>query len=475
MTNDKKNWIQRNITDRPKPVVVDGNTIIKRNGEVVRDNLMNLLGRLSNKRDVTNEYNSFFNAMSFLNYTQCENIYLSSGIAKKVVHIPNRYIFKNGFSFSMKGNEEIESKVLELYKELGIEEKIKDADTDERIYGGSVIIVKDPKQDPLQKFDPSLCGMNPERIEFIVRDLSYLMVTANTDYISADYYRPRFIAIAGMQMDASHCILFNGLKVPKRRVPPMKYFGMSVYQNILQALVNDENISKAIANMVWRNTRWYYFVHDLNELVKKGNQQLALDRFSLAEDNINILSACILDGKDSVQLMNQSFQNLDKIDQRGAERLAAQSEIPATILLGKSPDGMNATGDSDFEGFYNYIESEQDRRTPQMLQILEILIAMVTGGKKLPFEFKFNAPNQISLPKQVDIDSKVLDNTKKMEELGMDDDAMKAYMVKRGFMTSKEAETIKEFKKELNEYENMSPEELEAIGKEEPELEPEKE
>ena len=39
--------------------------------------------------------------------------------------------------------------------------------------------------------------------------------------------------------------------------------------------------------------------------------------------------------------------------------LSALTNIPQTILFGRSPAGMNATGDSDFESYYNFVEKIQ--------------------------------------------------------------------------------------------------------------------
>ena len=54
--------------------------------------------------------------------------------------------------------------------------------------------------------------------------------------------------------------------------------------------------------------------------------------------------------------------------------LSAVTEIPQTILFGKSPDGMNATGESDMENYYNYIERIQTRMVKSNLRYLLSII-----------------------------------------------------------------------------------------------------
>jgi hypothetical protein len=62
--------------------------------------------------------------------------------------------------------------------------------------------------------------------------------------------------------------------------------------------------------------------------------------------------------------------------------VAGAADIPATILLGKSPDGMNATGDSDFRAYYDSIGSKQDNELrPLIERVDEVLIPSALGSR----------------------------------------------------------------------------------------------
>jgi uncharacterized protein len=415
----------------------------------VKDGLINLVNALSSKRDVTNPFANFYTSGANLNYAQCENIYLTSWIAKKIVEIPTEYMFKNGFTFKIDGQPKIEKAVLDLFDELDLMDKVKVCERNKRIYGGSVLFVKNPYQDLLKPFDPTACNVAPRSIDFVPVDLSYIAVTPVIDIISSGYFEPKTLNMAGLSCDASNCVIFKGVQVPKRRMPEFRYIGMSVFQNIFQAMIMDDYISKGIANMVWRNNRWYYKIDGLAEIAKEGNENVALTRLSLVEDSMNILSAGIIDKNDDIELISQSFSALPDIDKRSLERLASASNIPATVLLGKSPDGMNSTGESDLENFYNYVEAEQKEIIPQMKKLFNVLISMVTG-KELPFTFEFNKPNQISHTKQMELDGKALDNASKMDTMGVPEHIIKEYMVKYSLITQEQSEEFEAFEKEAD-------------------------
>lgn len=416
------------------------------------DGLLNLINTASSKRDVTNPFVNFYQADALLSPAQCENIYLSSWIAKKIVEIPMEYIFKNGFTFKVEGNDKLTEQVTQLAENIDIIEKVKLCEMYKRVYGGAVLFIKNPHQDLLKKFDATACKTAPNSIDFVPMDLTYLAVTPYTDIVSGKYFEPKTISMAGLTADESNCVIFRGIQVPKRRMPQFRYIGMSVFQNIFQAMIMDDYVSKGIANMVWRNNRWYYKIDGLSEMAKEGNEALALTRLAMVEDSMNILSAGIVDKNDEVQLISQGFGGLPEVDQRSLERLAAASNIPATVLLGKSPDGMNATGDGDLENFYNYIESEQRKITPQLKQIFNVLICMITG-QEVKFEFEFNKPNQITPARQMTIDAQVLDNVQKMDSLGVPEDVIKDYLVKYGLLTPAQSEDIKEFEKDTDNVE----------------------
>lgn len=414
----------------------------------VNDGLVNMLSASVAHRDVTNPMTNAFLSEITINYAQLENIYMTTWTGKKIVEIPNDYIFKNGFIFSIKGYPEIEKKVLDLYHEREIENRLKEADANARIYGGSIILPKDPYQDPNQPYDLSQFAIAPNKIEFIVKDLSYLAVTPFVEVVSEKYFEPNIISISGLTTTAENCIMFSGVKAPKRRMPQFRYIGMSVYQAVYEALIMDQLVTKGWANMIYRNQRWYYMLEGLNDMTKNNEQSLALERLRYMEDHASIYGAGVMDKNDDIKFIQQSFTGLPELDNRSIARLAAATNIPATILLGKSPDGMNSTGDSDLENFYNYIESEQIKMLPKMKKMFKILTHMACG-QDIPFDFEWNKPKNIDISKQTEIDTRILENAKRMQEIGLTDDIVKHYMVDKGLITTEQASTIDVLESEL--------------------------
>ncbi len=63
----------------------------------------------------------------------------------------------------------------------------------------------------------------------------------------------------------------------------------------------------------------------------------------------------MLDKKDSFTRVQTPLTNLSDILDRFATRLAAAADMPVTLLMGMSPAGLNATGESDRAFFYDRV------------------------------------------------------------------------------------------------------------------------
>jgi phage-related protein (TIGR01555 family) len=81
-----------------------------------------------------------------------------------------------------------------------------------------------------------------------------------------------------------------------------------------------------------------------------------------------------------------------------AQQLSGSLQIPLTILLGQSPAGLNATGDSDLENFYSGVEREQNTKLRTAIaKLIEISWRSLHGAPPPDgTTFRFNPLWQLS-------------------------------------------------------------------------------
>jgi phage-related protein (TIGR01555 family) len=79
------------------------------------------------------------------------------------------------------------------------------------------------------------------------------------------------------------------------------------------------------------------------------------------------------EGGERYEKIATQFAGVPEMMDRAANRLAASSEIPVTLLMGQAPAGLNATGDTDLRIFYDRIKSDQANiLAPILIQLVHV-------------------------------------------------------------------------------------------------------
>lgn len=70
--------------------------------------------------------------------------------------------------------------------------------------------------------------------------------------------------------------------------------------------------------------------------------------------------------------------------------LSGASRIPVTKLFGRSPAGMNATGESDLKNYYDYVDSlRESKLRPILERLLPVILMSTCGGVPEDMEVQF--------------------------------------------------------------------------------------
>lgn len=121
----------------------------------------------------------------------------------------------------------------------------------------------------------------------------------------------------------------------------------------------------------------------LAALIAAGNKDALEARVQLVEMYRSALRAVIVDAgeeggtpAEEFERQSVSFEGIPQVLDKLMLRMASAARAPATKLLGMSPGGMNATGESDFRGWYDGVRSEQRVvLTPRIRRIVSVMLA----------------------------------------------------------------------------------------------------
>jgi hypothetical protein len=123
----------------------------------------------------------------------------------------------------------------------------------------------------------------------------------------------------------------------------------------------------------------------LFEMIASGEKERLQTRMQLVDMQRSSARAVLLDADgEDFQRIKTDFTGYPEMLDRMMMRLASSIDMPVTILMGRSPAGQNATGDSDFQHWYDSIKSQQTNElTPKLLRVYSILAQGKLGDAEI--------------------------------------------------------------------------------------------
>lgn len=387
--------------------------------------------QLQQRKDILQ--NSTFTRTYRLPQEVCENVYMDTWIGKNIVKLPVSRAMRNGLKLELESNNQTEEKRFwDRWNELKFSELAAEAQSSADIYGSSMILLKDRTQNPLMPAR-DYKTIEPEYVEF-----PFFTVSPKQN----NPYAPGMVSFSllGINVDESFCAPFTGVSTIHRLSPSFKYYGMSVYQSIWTALVNDQTIMTAAANIVYRSSIRHYRLKGLQQQVLAGRQDQALARTAMLDESVGIFGSAVMDSEDDMQVVTQTLAGLAEIDRRSGERLAAATGIPATILLGKSPDGQNSTGQSDQSNMIAFLLDYQTKMLTPLNRMAAAIISEL--GIKGKWKLTFNSPAVIEKSEKPAHDKIIIENAQQLQAIGLPEDVTRRYMLENGLITQEEHDKI---------------------------------
>lgn len=333
----------------------------------------------------------------WLTDTELSNLYHDDDMAARMVDIVPDEMFREPFVIGL-GDPDADRLIDEKFDALEVRSKFAEATRWARCYGGGALLPG------LDDGRPASTPLNAER----AKDLDYLyvldrrMLWPNTYYLADGHPklgRPETYVVtveggayfgAPKVVHESRLILFPGVPTGARERTYLASWDMSVLQRAFESLRKFNSAWTAVENLLVDGNQTVYSMSGLNDIIASNNLELLKEHIKAKDMFRSVVRALVIDaggaggaGKESMERQHATMtdipQTLDKI----MLRLSAAVQIPVTILMGQSPAGMNATGDSDFRWFYDRIRSLQNLIALPRLRRLVSLWLQTREGKRL--------------------------------------------------------------------------------------------
>lgn len=180
--------------------------------------------------------------------------------------------------------------------------------------------------------------------------------------LSPDYFRPRWWWVLGQRVHASRLIRLAANEVPALIRPAYNFLGIPQAQILWDYVRHFQECREASARLL---TKFSLTVlkTDMQSVFQSGETLAKFDarlRFLARNRSNDGVLAVDRDSEDVIKL-ETPLSGVTDIVRQSLEILAAMNRTPAVKLLGISPSGFNATGESDIRNYYDHISSQQEK------------------------------------------------------------------------------------------------------------------
>ena len=192
-------------------------------------------------------------------------------------------------------------------------------------------------------------------------------------------------------MHASRLVILRDNLPPTLLRPAYNFLGIPMAQ-ILWDYVMHWNRARVATSGILEKLTLLVFQTNTEDLLSQpqGVQQLDAKMLALSRyrDNASVV-VCDKSAED-IKNITLTISGVVDVVRQSLEFIAAINRTPAVKLLGISPSGFNATGESDIRNYYDHIMSKQELLHDGILRILRAVKLSVLGGIDQSINFEFN-------------------------------------------------------------------------------------
>lgn len=271
-----------------------------------------------------------------------------------------------------------------------------------RLYGGAAaVIVIDGQDDMLdQPLDLELVMPGSfkglivlDRWSGISPDSGLVMDVSDPDFGLPEYYSISSDDFGyGCKVHHSRVLRFTGRTLPHIEAVAESYWGTSEIEHIMSELRKYDNTSYNIASLVFSANLKVYKMEGMEQIgiMPEDAQKDLYKTLELMNWMMNNQSMQVIGQNDQFETHPYSFAGLSDIYQNFMLDISGAAEIPVTKLFGRSPAGLNATGQGDMDNYSDSIEEKQESELRPILdRLLPILLMSEFGAVPDDFDYEF--------------------------------------------------------------------------------------
>lgn len=393
----------------------------KQTQEYRSDGYVNMLNKYGTSRDSSSHYVFQPDAMTM--DAQLTEAYEGNGLLTKIIDRPAEEAVKRGFDLGIK-DQDVLNYMADKLDALDWEQNASQALKWTRLYGGAlmVMIINDGRNiwEPVDW--ANVRGIEELRVyerPLVNPDYHSIYRTVSNDNgraCKAKFGMPEYYQVSSIygtfRVHESRTLPFRNGVLPENSLNTQyRFWGTPEYYRIKKSLQETYTAHGNGAKMLDRCVQAIYKMKNLSGLLLTDEgENKVLKRLQAIDMARGLINTMIIDAEnEEYDYKQMSMSGVREIIDSTCTMLSAVTNIPQTILFGRSPAGMNSTGEGDMENYYNMVEGMQKLNLKANGRTLLDLIfteGVVTGRlqKKPEYKLEFEKLWSLSEKEQADLD-----------------------------------------------------------------------
>lgn len=323
-------------------------------------------------------------ASSRLSLNQLTGLYAGEGVSARIVDIIPDTMTREWFDVSGDTNGDVNKYLSDLHAQKKVNLALRWA----RLYGGSIIIIGAIDGGELEE----------ELLDDRISSIDFLHVferplveplTWYEDVMSPKYQQPETYLVApsglgtsteSITVHESRILRFDGNDIPIDLQTLNNGWGDSVLQRCYSRIKGLANSYLSSETILDEFVIGVLKMKGLYELMIGGQEAKVRSRLREVDRSKSNLNSVIIDEEESYERITSTLTGVSDLLDRLGTALCSVSQIPFTILFGRSPAGMNATGESDIRNWYDSVANDQKYdMLPQCQRLVDLTLLSADG------------------------------------------------------------------------------------------------
>lgn len=326
------------------------------------------------------------------NYVLLNSLYRSNWVVQNVVQIIPDDMLREWYTITGITPEDAQA-IVRVERATQLRNRLADGLRWGRLYGGAggIILIKgqEDRMDQPLELDEVLPGTFTGLYVFdrwsgispgskLVEDMSDM-----------DFGLPEYYEVISPEMNFaqkihhSRVVRFIGRALPYVEEIAELYWGESEVEALYQDVVKHDNVAYNMAALTFHANVDTMEIENLDQLFGLGTTQQQVRFWNLMQAQSVVKSnfgTRLVNKGDNLTSTQYTFSGLKDVYDAMALEISGASRIPMTKLFGRAPSGMNATGASDLQNYYDYIDTLRESKLRPVLERLMPIICMSAFG-----------------------------------------------------------------------------------------------